>query len=55
MPVVALEGVSKTYSMGQEATEVHALRDVSLLNIIGTLDRPTAGHYRLDVNDRKDP
>jgi len=34
--------------MGQEATEVHALRDVSLLNIIGTLDRPTAGHYRLD-------
>ncbi len=67
--VVALEGVSKTYSMGQEATEVHALRDVSLalrvgqsvaimgasgsgkttaLNIIGTLDRPTAGRYRLD-------
>ncbi len=69
IPVVALEGVSKTYAMGQEATEVHALRDVSLalrvgqsvaimgasgsgkstaLNIIGTLDRPTAGRYRLD-------
>ena len=69
LPVVALEGVSKTYSMGQEATAVHALRDVSLslqvgqsvaimgasgsgkstaLNIIGTLDRPSAGRYVLD-------
>ena len=28
--VVSLEGVSKTYSMGQEAIEVHALREVSL-------------------------
>jgi len=69
MPVVAFEAVSKTYALGQEATEVHALRDVSLelkvgqslaimgasgsgkstaLNIIGTLDRPTAGRYLLD-------
>ncbi len=69
MPVVAFEGVSKTYSMGQEAIEVHALLEVSLalragqsvaimgasgsgkstaLNIIGTLDRPTAGRYCLD-------
>ena len=68
--VVSLEAVSKTYSMGQEAIEVQALREVSLdlvagesvaimgasgsgkstaLNIIGTLDRPTSGRYRLDA------
>jgi putative ABC transport system ATP-binding protein len=28
--VVSLEAISKTYSMGQEALEVHALREVSL-------------------------
>jgi putative ABC transport system ATP-binding protein len=33
--VVCLEGVSKTYSMGQEATEVHALREVSLALVAG--------------------
>src|SRR3954468_11625211 len=29
-PVVSLQGVSKTYAMGDEAIEVHALREVSL-------------------------
>ena len=29
-PVVELDTVSKTYSMGHEALEVHALRAVSL-------------------------
>jgi putative ABC transport system ATP-binding protein len=33
--VVSLEGVSKTYAMGQESLEVHALRDVSLDLVAG--------------------
>lgn len=67
MPLIELEGVGKTYSMGAE--DVAALQEVSLtievgefvaimgasgsgkstlLNILGCLDRPTRGRYRLD-------
>ena len=65
-PLIAIEGVSKTYLMG--GTRVDALRNVSctiaageyvaivgpsgsgkstLMNVIGCLDSPTAGTYRL--------
>ncbi|HEY6003538.1 MAG TPA: ABC transporter ATP-binding protein [Anaeromyxobacter sp.] len=69
-PLIQLEGVTKTYAMGD--VEVHALRGVSLsigrgeftaimgasgsgkstlMNLLGCLDRPTAGRYLLDGRD----
>ena len=66
-PVIELEGVTKTYRMGE--TEVHALQSVdltvtagemvavmgssgsgksTLMNVLGCLDVPSAGTYRLD-------
>lgn len=68
--VIALDDVSKTYSMG--AADVHALQSISiriprggfwavmgpsgsgkstLLNLLGCLDRPTRGQYRLEGDD----
>ena len=67
MSLIELEGVSKTYRMGEE--DVTALHEVSLnidagafvaimgasgsgkstmMNILGCLDRPTRGRYRLE-------
>jgi putative ABC transport system ATP-binding protein len=67
VPVIALEGVTKTYTMGDNV--VKALNDVALtvargemiaimgasgsgkstlMNILGCLDVPTSGTYRLD-------
>jgi putative ABC transport system ATP-binding protein len=69
-PVIALDAVTKTYSMGDIA--VHALRGISttvergeyvaimgqsgsgkstLMNILGCLDTPTSGSYRLNGAD----
>ena len=69
-PVIAINGLTKTYVMGQ--TKVHALRGVdlniltneyvalmgpsgsgksTLMNLLGCLDTPTAGNYKLDDRD----
>lgn len=69
--IIRLEGVHKTYSLGDEVT-VHALRGVdltisagdyvaimgpsgsgksTLLNLLGCLDRPSAGKYFLGGED----
>jgi putative ABC transport system ATP-binding protein len=69
-PVIELDAVTKTYSMGDIA--VHALRGISttiqrgeyvaimgqsgsgkstLMNILGCLDTPTSGSYRLNGSD----
>jgi putative ABC transport system ATP-binding protein len=69
-PVIELDEVTKTYSMGDIA--VHALRGIStavqrgeyvaimgqsgsgkstLMNILGCLDTPTSGSYRLNGSD----
>ena len=70
MAVIEMNGISKSYRMGEET--VHALRDVdlaidaneyvaivgssgsgksTLMNILGCLDRPSGGSYRLNGQD----
>ena len=70
MAVIEMNGISKSYRMGEET--VHALRDVdlaidaneyvaivgssgsgksTLMNILGCLDRPSRGSYRLNGQD----
>ena len=72
-PVVELEGVGRTYRLGDQ--DVHALADVNLridegdyvaimgpsgsgkstlLNVLGCLDRPTQGTYRLGGDEVED-
>lgn len=70
IPVLQINGVTKTYTMGE--AEVHALQELSLsvqpgdyvaivgtsgsgkstlMNIIGLLDRPTSGSYKIRGQD----
>jgi len=69
-PLVALEGVTRTYVQGEQ--EIHVLKGIgleiaagefvalqgpsgsgksTLLHILGLLDRPSGGRYRLDGED----